>query len=417
MLFHPHALSPKFRVPRARIILYGLQFANKACSVSLPTEIIDSQGDVDLFVEKKGKIRVSSKMLSMFSPVFDRMLFGQFKEALDFANSLNNVYELHLPEDNYYDILALCKSYYHRGELPPCLPLESCPAHDCYSTYSDYSGRKFSDNHFCEDSIRFREFVLTCDKYQSASACSLYISSYLDSLMSHCETHNTETHVCLAPFTIAECATIVRATDLYRRATKWLLRYGVARPTTYEGLEFVNSQFRSKNQFLPPNFERDIIYELDCKLEYIKGHIRFLIEFLTMTTTKCKMQPGFEMHGTFGPGQLPATMFTQFAQNSAWLTGYRYGWHDLMLLSAMLGKFRELEIGPFDRSEPQNVDRYLEQANLSATFLADYHPLHEEDATNCNACFLIFAPVLYSDYFRHVESEIDGLELPRLPQQ
>jgi hypothetical protein len=47
--------------------------------------IIDPKGDVVLVVgtEDKVSIRVSSKVLSIASKVFDRMFTGSFKEALE----------------------------------------------------------------------------------------------------------------------------------------------------------------------------------------------------------------------------------------------------------------------------------------------------------------------------------------------
>lgn len=51
-------------------------------------EVIDKRGDIILVVgESMGRIQVSSRIMATFSPVFNAMLYGRFKEAIDLANS------------------------------------------------------------------------------------------------------------------------------------------------------------------------------------------------------------------------------------------------------------------------------------------------------------------------------------------
>jgi hypothetical protein len=67
---------------------------------------------------------VSSKVLSVASPIFKTMFFGQFKEAGELARSkaLSQVYSIELPEDHAQATLILCSVIHSNDDHIPNRP-------------------------------------------------------------------------------------------------------------------------------------------------------------------------------------------------------------------------------------------------------------------------------------------------------
>ncbi|KAF2667501.1 hypothetical protein BT63DRAFT_426363 [Microthyrium microscopicum] len=397
-------------------------------SECLPIEILDSDGDVDLYVEKKGKIRVSSKLLALHSPVLHRLLYGSFREAVDFANSTGKIYELNLPEDYYHGMLTLCKVFYHRQELPPNLePVISYPGRMDYSAHdaqqaavlkAQNKSRTFEYEMY-KKSLQFRDFVLTCDKYQSTPVCSLYISSWLDSLMSHCEGakwNNRPTP--LAPFTIAECAVILRATGLYRRATKWIIQYTYANE---QGTGFAYD-IGSEHSLLPATFENEIMSakaaylgQISKETNRIVGHLSkvaalslpyFDEKYLLSSEAELPSRP---MHG-HTDGDIPASNIDDDEGGYSWTTDYTPGLHDIALLTDFMGQMVALGVGSFAikfRSLEENL-----QAVSCLAFWPAWQAMNSSDhADSCNACHIKIEEEVYK-IFETIRGQIDGLEPP-----
>jgi hypothetical protein len=88
--------------------------------------IIDAAGDVLLELPDgargKARLRVSSKALSLASPVLDRMFQSRFREGLATARLSPEMPVVTLPEDDVEVMAVLCNVVHHRMEdVPRCL--------------------------------------------------------------------------------------------------------------------------------------------------------------------------------------------------------------------------------------------------------------------------------------------------------
>jgi hypothetical protein len=112
------------------------------------TVVIDSDGDISLqllqeqlgeeaeapdekTVDKKPETReliVSSKVLSLASPVFKAMLSGRFKEGIDLAEGIASTkpYTLNLPDDDAEATIILCKILHFNINNVPEKPTPVC---------------------------------------------------------------------------------------------------------------------------------------------------------------------------------------------------------------------------------------------------------------------------------------------------
>ncbi|KAE9978166.1 hypothetical protein EG327_007504 [Venturia inaequalis] len=113
---------------------------------------IDPDGDVLLVVgsnKSQVSLQVSSKVLSVASKMFKTMFFGQFKEAVELANS-TTPYEVLVPDDEPVAMIALC-SVLHHVEFTPDLSV-----------------------------LNLSDFAGVADKYDAVKACKLAGKAWLD---------------------------------------------------------------------------------------------------------------------------------------------------------------------------------------------------------------------------------------------
>jgi hypothetical protein len=80
---------------------------------------IDPHGDViiELSPDRKTRLLVSSKVLTLASPVFGKMLSSRFKEGL--SNHANQKTVIPLPDDNAEAFLVVCNIIHHRNYQVP----------------------------------------------------------------------------------------------------------------------------------------------------------------------------------------------------------------------------------------------------------------------------------------------------------
>ncbi len=90
-----------------------------------PTMIIDPEGDVVLEFRDE-QLLVSSKVLSLVSPVFAAMFKPQFKEGIQFHLAAGEPLTVPLPEDDAKAFILLCKVVHHRSDEIPAEPDISC---------------------------------------------------------------------------------------------------------------------------------------------------------------------------------------------------------------------------------------------------------------------------------------------------
>ncbi len=90
---------------------------------------IDPDGDVLLeFIDGKSKacLRVSSKVLSLVSPVFAAMFKSPFKEGHAHAQSPSEALVIPLPEDDLHVFTILCMAFHHRMDEVPSRLSATC---------------------------------------------------------------------------------------------------------------------------------------------------------------------------------------------------------------------------------------------------------------------------------------------------
>ena len=87
----------------------------KALIVSMTNLQFDQQGDVVLELADKSRLQVSSKVLSLASPVFKAMFAPTFAEGSALVKGGNC--HVHLSDDNPAAITLLCMILYHRSDV------------------------------------------------------------------------------------------------------------------------------------------------------------------------------------------------------------------------------------------------------------------------------------------------------------
>lgn len=90
-----------------------------------PMITVDPEGDVVLEF-KDECLLVSSKVLSLVSPVFAAMFKPQFKEGIQFRLAGGETLTVPLPEDDAKAFTLLCKVIHHRCDEIPAEPDISC---------------------------------------------------------------------------------------------------------------------------------------------------------------------------------------------------------------------------------------------------------------------------------------------------
>ncbi|KAL3480882.1 hypothetical protein BJX99DRAFT_254209 [Aspergillus californicus] len=91
----------------------------------MPYNIIDPYGDIIIDCSGKG-FRVSSKALSLASPVFRAMFLPRFKEGIIVASNPTDLPVIELPGDHSKPFRLFCNAAHHRKEfLPPVITLKT----------------------------------------------------------------------------------------------------------------------------------------------------------------------------------------------------------------------------------------------------------------------------------------------------
>ena len=94
--------------------------------------VVDQDGDIYLALRGRDegatvKLRVSSKVLTLASPVFNVMLNGAFKEASDLAKkTAANPYVLELPDDDAEAVTILARVLHFKFQGVPERPSPAC---------------------------------------------------------------------------------------------------------------------------------------------------------------------------------------------------------------------------------------------------------------------------------------------------
>ncbi|KAF2135471.1 uncharacterized protein K452DRAFT_239296 [Aplosporella prunicola CBS 121167] len=91
----------------------------------MTTVIIDPHGDLILQVEDEC-ISVSSKVLSLVSPVFEAMMKPNFKEGIELQTVKSTQSTISLHEDDIEALIIFCKVIHHRAHEIPQVPSPSC---------------------------------------------------------------------------------------------------------------------------------------------------------------------------------------------------------------------------------------------------------------------------------------------------
>lgn len=120
---------------------------------------IEPKGDVILELSStKGKIQllVSSKILTLMSPVFERLFSSQLKEGL--RNNLTVKPVIPLPEDDAEAFIVLCKTTHFYKDKEPNSPSSAC----------------------------LERLAITCDKYDCVRAISHSSAAWLQAAAENC---------------------------------------------------------------------------------------------------------------------------------------------------------------------------------------------------------------------------------------
>ena len=118
------------------------------------TTTIDPEGDVVLEFDKE-RLLVSSKVLSLASPVFAPMLKGPFKEGIKPKLTSNEPSAISLPGDDADAFILLCNIVHFRSEVIPQKLDISC----------------------------LEKITIICDKYQCTGAVTSYSILWIQSLI------------------------------------------------------------------------------------------------------------------------------------------------------------------------------------------------------------------------------------------
>ncbi|KAF2667518.1 hypothetical protein BT63DRAFT_294127 [Microthyrium microscopicum] len=238
--------------------------------------------------------------------------------------------------------------------------------------------------------------------------------------MSHCERQGTSRlFECLTPYSIAECAVIIKATNLYRRATKWLVRYSypVAR-----GSGIANNNYRTSHPSLPETLGCDIYVAQSGQIRNIKLQLCQLLRHLSLvaSTTGDRFGEGISLlnseaelpsrpvHGNRGDAILPAEDMEDDGPAPGWSVCYTPGLHDIALLTEFTGQLSSYHLGPF-ALEGENLDGHIDaiaSVNVFGWSLMD-STAHN---SSCNACYMNIQGEL--EKILEVRDQIDGFEPP-----
>lgn len=122
--------------------------------------IIDPHGDLILQVENE-RLLVSSRVLSLVSPVFEAMLKPNFKEGIAFRMAKGEPFTIPLPEDDMEGLTLFCKTIHHQAPIAP--------------------------NPLCLEKL-----AVICDKYQCTGPMKVYGTVWLQMLPGEIEEYSSE---------------------------------------------------------------------------------------------------------------------------------------------------------------------------------------------------------------------------------
>ncbi len=91
----------------------------------MPKIIVDPNHDIVLRINEDDLL-VSSKVLSLVSPVFEAMLKPQFKEGVEHHLQLGEPTIIPLPEDDLEATTLFCQIAHHRSRDLPRTPSPLC---------------------------------------------------------------------------------------------------------------------------------------------------------------------------------------------------------------------------------------------------------------------------------------------------
>lgn len=112
--------------------------------------IIDPRGDVSLNIQHESLL-VSSKVLSLASPVFEAMFKPHFTEGTQLQTKKDQPLTVPLSEDNVDALILLCNVVHYRSQEIPLLPGPSC----------------------------LENLAVVCDKYQCTASIASHVTLWL----------------------------------------------------------------------------------------------------------------------------------------------------------------------------------------------------------------------------------------------
>ncbi|KAF2671156.1 hypothetical protein BT63DRAFT_438668 [Microthyrium microscopicum] len=283
-------------------------------------KVFQPSGDLILVVgELRQKIKLASASLAPVSTVFQIMLNGRFKEAVDFKSS-NKPYELHLPDDDYLAIATLCDLIHHQGRSPP-----KWLTGKVTKTQSNFDKLE-PEVHF------FRKFALAADKYQLTAVTTHFAGNWLTQLS---RWSNGESFGGVIPgrqfwlrLDLCEIAALLRQDQIFEEVTQNLLLRGC----NYQGLQNWRAEIEHKYPGLPDAFV-DFVYRRNREnREGLHGLLTNLKDLLCIGQTQdvlddIRLLP---IHGYFkGPKCSPELTLESMRRT---FEAYRLGTHDIMLM-------------------------------------------------------------------------------------
>lgn len=171
-LEYPEQLNTLCPIP-----ILDLHHYNMSCTEKDEASVIEIDPNGDTILELSGlngkiSLLVSSKVLTLASPVFSRMFNSRFKESSS-KSSTSEIATIPLPDDNAEIFLILCNSVHHRvDEVPRKLDLDclqnlaiTCDKYDCTNTLTPWISMWFhawSGSHTEKDltKLLFAAYVL-----------------------------------------------------------------------------------------------------------------------------------------------------------------------------------------------------------------------------------------------------------------
>lgn len=113
--------------------------------------VVDHRGDLVIHFQENS-VQVSSRVLSLASPVFESMFNGDFKESLKNSSSSQDKHEISLPEDDFESFIIWSRVIHFRSNI-----IEGPPTSSTLLT-----------------------LACLCEKYQSMDTMALHLREWID---------------------------------------------------------------------------------------------------------------------------------------------------------------------------------------------------------------------------------------------